>query len=152
MSGTLTPQDIQQEVAQIETLMGDRTIEDLLHLPMMAEREKIAIVQIANSIIPATFISGSPLFAFIVFLSVKLSIQYGNAPASAHNYACYGLISCNRLKDVNPGVRFGQLAVQVVSKLDAKSIKAEVFNLVGMFIFHRKFHIQRKPATSARRV
>ena len=139
---TPTQKDIQQALAEIDNLMGDREIEDLVHLPMMMDREKIAIVQIANSIIPATFISGSPLFSFIVFLSVKLSIQYGNAPASAHNYACYGLISCNRLQDIDTGVKFGQLALQVVSKLDAKSIKAEVFNLVGMFILHRKYHIK----------
>ncbi|MEH1825447.1 MAG: ATP-binding sensor histidine kinase [Nostoc sp.] len=134
---------IQQAIAEIKKLIGKREIKDLAHLPMMTDGEKIAIVQIANSIMPAVYISQPSLYPLVVCLPVKLSIQYGNTSASAYAYACYSGIACNMLQDVNTGVKFGQLALQVVSKLDAKAIKPEVLSAVGLFILHRKSHIQQ---------
>ncbi len=140
---TPTQSDIQQATTEINQLIGDREIEDLVHLPPMTEVETMTIVQIANSIISAAFISGSPLLPLLVALPVKLSIQYGNIPASAFAYACYGIIACNMQQDVNTGVKFGQLALQLVSQLDAKAVKPLVFNVVGLSILHRKSHIKK---------
>ncbi|MEM7554514.1 MAG: AAA family ATPase [Cyanobacteria bacterium P01_A01_bin.84] len=139
---TPTQQDIQQAFIEIEQLMGNREIADLVHLHQMTDRKKIAIVQIIISIMPAAYMSGSPLYPLLVAFSVKLSIQYGNTSASAIAYATYGLLSCNLKQDVDSGVKFGQLALQVVSKLDAKAIKPDVCNIMGLFILHRKSHLK----------
>ncbi|MFB2980286.1 AAA family ATPase [Microseira sp. BLCC-F43] len=140
---TPTEHDIQQAIAEIAQLIGDREIEDFVNLPMMTEVEKIAIVQITNSIIAAAYISGSPLFPLLVTLSVKLSIQYGNTSVSAFGYASYSIIACNLLQDVDTGVKFGHLALRVVSKMDTKAVKPEIFSVVGLFILHRKSHIKK---------
>ncbi len=137
-----TQEDIQQAIAEVETLIGDREIEELIHLPQMTEVEKIAIVQITNSIIPAASMSGSPLFPLVVLLSVKLSIQYGNISVSAFAYACYGIIACKFKQDVDTGVKFGHLALEVVSQMDAKAVKSQVLCVLGYFILHRQFHIK----------
>ena len=140
---TSTPEDIQHGIAEVEEMIGDREIEDLVNLPIMTDAEKIAIIQIANSIIAAAYISGSPLVPLLVSLSLKLSIQYGNTDASAFAYAAYAIIGCNMLKNVDMGVKFGQLALGVVFKLDAKAVKPEILDLVGLFITHRKSHIKK---------
>jgi predicted ATPase len=137
-----TESNIQQAVAEINQLIGNREIEDLVNLPMMTDKEKIAIIQIANSIIPVAYVSGSPLFLLLVVLSVKLSIQYGNISVSALAYAAYGVITCNLLQNVDAGVKFGQLALQVASQLEAKTIKPEALFVAGMFILHRQSHIK----------
>ncbi|NEN91348.1 MAG: AAA family ATPase [Okeania sp. SIO3H1] len=139
---TPTQNDIQDCIAEINRAIGDREIEDLVDLQIMTDVEKIAIIQIANSITPAAYISGSPLFPLLISLSVKLSIQYGNTTASVLAYSTYGIVACNFLQDVDMGVKFGQLAIQVVSKLDAKAVKPEVLAVAGIFILHRKYHIK----------
>ncbi|MDY7006468.1 MAG: AAA family ATPase [Cyanobacteriota bacterium] len=139
---TTTQKNIQHSISEINKLIGDREIEDLVDLPIMTDSEKIAIFQIASSIIPAAYVSGSLLFPLIVSLSVKLSIQYGNTPISALMYAAYGIITCNLLQDVNTGVKFGKLAVGVVSQLDAKAVKPEALQVVAGFILHRKSHVK----------
>ena len=136
-------EDIQQAFSEVRILIGDQNIEYLINLPKMTDNEKFAILQIANSIIPATHISGSPLFPLVVALSVNLSIQYGNTSASAFAYACYGFLIFERLQDIDPGVKFGQLALELVSRLDYKMVKSETLNVVGFFILHRKFHIKQ---------
>ncbi|MGD1909772.1 MAG: AAA family ATPase [Rivularia sp. (in: cyanobacteria)] len=137
-----TPEDIQQAIAEISEAIGEREIEDLANLPIMTDGEKIAIVQIASSIIPAAYMSGSSLFPLLIALSVKLSIQYGNTEASALAYVTYGIIACNMMQDVDAGVKFGQLALEVVSQLDAKAVKPNIVNVLGNFILHRKSHIR----------
>ncbi|MGB3535361.1 MAG: serine/threonine protein kinase, partial [Microcoleaceae cyanobacterium] len=140
---TVTQNDVQYNMTEIEKLIGNQEIEDLLHLPVMTDAEKIAIIQITTSVIPAAHISDSPLHPLVVSLSVKLSIQYGNTAASAFGYIAYGLMACVMQQDVETGVKFGQLALDVVSKLNAKMIKPEVFNVAGLFVSHRKSHIKK---------
>jgi PAS domain S-box-containing protein len=137
-----TPEDIQQAVAEIHNLIGDREIQELVERPRMTDPEKIAIVQIANSIIPAAYIVGSPLLPLLIAQSVKLSIQYGNTLASPFAYACYSMMSCNVVKDVDTGVKFAQLSIQVANKLDAKTVKAEAFSTASLFGLHRRSHLK----------
>ncbi|MEA5467255.1 ATP-binding protein [Spirulina sp. 06S082] len=135
---TPTPNDIQQAIAEIVNLIGDRDIEDLVNLPIATDEEKISIIQIANSITPAAYFVGSPLHPLLIALSVKISIQYGNTPASAFCYVGYGFIACNPLQDVDAGVKFGQLALQIVSQPEAKAVKPAVLAIMGIFILYRK--------------
>ncbi|MEH2261906.1 trifunctional serine/threonine-protein kinase/ATP-binding protein/sensor histidine kinase [Nostoc sp.] len=139
---TPTPSDIQQEIQQIEELIGDREIADLVHLPEMRDAEKLAILKIVNIISPAAYLTGSALFPLLNTLSVKLSIQYGNTSISAFGYANYGNILCNFFQVVDTGTQFGSLALQIISKLDAKASKTEILMLLGLFIVHRNSHIQ----------
>ncbi|GGA16304.1 hypothetical protein CYANOKiyG1_30500 [Okeania sp. KiyG1] len=138
-----TENDIQQAIAEIRQLIGEREIEDLVNLPPMTDEEKFAIVQIANSIIPAAYMIGSSLFPLVVALSVKLCIQYGNPPASGFAYACYSIIVCNLVRDVDTGVKFGLLALKVASKLNDRAVKSEVFVPVTLFSLHRQYHLKQ---------
>jgi len=133
---TPTSTDIQQEIKEIGELIADRKIEDLVHLGVMTDGSKIAIVQITSSIFSAAYLSGSPLFPLLI----KLSIQYGNTSASAYSYANYSIILCNLLQDVDTATQFGYLALQIVLKLDAKATKPEVFVILARYILHRKAH------------
>ena len=138
MTESPTPADIQQSIQEISELIGDRKIADFVHLPVLTDVNKIAIIQIARSLMPAAAISASPLFPLMTALSVKLSLRHGNTMVSAYNYACYSIIICNLLQDVDLAVEFGQLALQVASKLNDKSIKPELLMILATFILHRK--------------
>ena len=137
-----TSTDIQQAIQAIDDLIGDREIQDLVHLPVMTDPEKIGIVQIASSVIPAAIISGSPLCPLLAALAVNQSIQYGNTPDSPYAYSFYGIILCDILHAVETATQFGQLALQVVSTLDTKTTKPEVLDLLAGFIVHRQSAIQ----------
>ncbi|MEH2135261.1 trifunctional serine/threonine-protein kinase/ATP-binding protein/sensor histidine kinase [Nostoc sp.] len=139
---TPTPSHLQQEIQQIEELIGDREIADLVHLPEMTDAEKLATLKIVNIIIPAAYLSGSALYPLLNSLSVKLSIQYGNTSTSALGYATYGSILCNFLQAIDTGSQFGSLGLQIISKLDAKASKTDVLMILGIFVVHRKFHIK----------
>ncbi|NJL00850.1 MAG: AAA family ATPase [Spirulinaceae cyanobacterium SM2_1_0] len=137
-----TAADIQAAIQEVKALVADRPIADLVNLPVMTDREKIAILQITTSIFAAAFISRSPLLPLLGAIPVKLSIEYGNAPTSAAAYVCYGFILCNVLQDVETAIQFGQVAVKVAEKLEVKVIQPEVLAVMGLSILHRQFHTQ----------
>ncbi len=139
---TPTPSDIQQEIQQIKELIGDREIADLVHLPEMTDAEKLGTLKIVNIISPAAYLTGSALYPLLNTLAVKLSIQYGNTSTSAFGYANYANILCNFFQVVDTGSQFASLALQIISKLDAKASKTDVLMMLGLFVVHRKSHIK----------
>ncbi|HEY9852943.1 MAG TPA: AAA family ATPase [Leptolyngbyaceae cyanobacterium] len=137
-----TQLDIKSSIAEVENLIGDREIEDLVHLPQMTDNEKIAIVQVVGSIMSVTYLSGSPLFPLVTILPVKLSIQYGNTSASALAYIHYSLIAYDYLKDVDTGIKFGHLAQNIASKMNAKLFKPQVLFIAQIMISHRQSYLK----------
>ncbi|MFB2934451.1 AAA family ATPase [Aerosakkonemataceae cyanobacterium BLCC-F154] len=136
-----TPEDIQQSIQEINELIGDRQIADFVYLPVMTDANKIAIIQIASSIMAAAYACGSLLYPLLATLLVKLSLRHGNISISATNYACYSLVLCN-MQNIDLATEFGNLALNVAAKFDDKASKMEVFFLLGGYILHRKSHLQ----------
>jgi predicted ATPase/signal transduction histidine kinase/GAF domain-containing protein len=139
---TMTEDDFLSITAEVNRLIGDRDIEDLVDLPKMTDRRIIAIVEIITRLFSSAYISGSSLYIGLVTIAVKLSIEYGNTPGSIAAYSCYSIIAANFLKDVNAGVKFIQLAIQLTSMPEAKVIKPEAFHVAVLFTSHRKFHVR----------
>jgi len=139
---TPTEKDIQSAIAEIQQLIGDREVEDLIHLPMMVDREKIAILGIASSILAVAYALHPILFPVLNCLIVKLSIKHGNTQASCLAYVGYSAVACSLWHDVGTGIRFTKLALQLLSKLDAKTAKPQVLNFAGGLILHRTSHLK----------
>ncbi|MGD1807788.1 trifunctional serine/threonine-protein kinase/ATP-binding protein/sensor histidine kinase [Dapis sp. BLCC M126] len=138
----VTPVELQQEIEEIQTLIGDRSIEDLLHLPVMVNPEKLAILKIAARMIPACYMAGSPLFPLLGSLQTKLSIQYGNGIFSSTGYADYGMFMLHFKKDIPTSNQFGQLAYHLASGAKDKNIPAVTFVPVGLFLHHHQNHLR----------
>ncbi|MBD2494251.1 ATP-binding sensor histidine kinase [Nostoc sp. FACHB-280] len=136
-----TPADIQQSIQEISELIGDRQIADFIDLPVMTDVNKIAITQIASSIMAAAYTCGSLLYPLLATLLVKLSLRYGNISLSASKYTCYSLVLCN-LQNIDLADQFGKLALNLTAKFDDKATKLEVFFLLGGYILHRKSHLK----------
>ncbi|MEG4119800.1 AAA family ATPase [Microcoleus sp. N9_B4] len=137
-----TPVDLQQSIQEIKELIGDKEIADLVDLPVMTDREVLAIIQIASSLIPPAYNCGSILCPLLMALSAKLSIQHGNTVTSAFSYANYAFLLCNFFQDVDTGTKFGELSLQMMSRFDAKAIQPEVLLVLAGFVLHRKSHIK----------
>ncbi|WP_442942785.1 protein kinase domain-containing protein [Nostoc sp.] len=139
---TPTQSDIQLELDAIASLIGEKPIEDLLHLPEMTEPDKLAAMRILSSITIAAYVAAPDLMPLLVSKQVKLSIQSGNALVSPFAYAFYGLILCGTSGNIEIGYEFGQLALNLLSHLNVHSLKARTLLIVNNFIIHWKEHIR----------
>ena len=115
----------------------EKPIESLCHLPVMADNNQKAAMQILSFLIAPTSEAVPEFFPLIVCKQIQLSINYGNVPESAVSYACYGFIQVG-MDNIETGYKFGQLALSILEKFNAKEHKAKVCDAVESFIAHWK--------------
>ncbi|MEH2261829.1 ATP-binding protein [Nostoc sp.] len=136
------PSDIEQALGETAAILSGTRIEDLINLPQMTDRYKLAAMRLMSSIFAAAYIAAPELVPLTVCKQVNLSVQYGNASVSPSAYANYGLLLCGIVGDIDSGYQFGQLALTLVSKLNAQEIKAKTLLIVNLFIRPWKDHLR----------
>ncbi|BAZ67067.1 multi-sensor signal transduction multi-kinase [Fischerella sp. NIES-4106] len=135
-----TQSDVQLAIAEISSNLASRHIEDLINLPQMTQAQSLAIVRILSSAIPVAYQVVPNLFPLILVKQINLSLQHGNAPLSAYAYVTYGLMLCGVVEDIESGYQFGKLALSLVSKSNAKEVKAKIFGTFYGTISHWQEH------------
>ncbi|BAZ50223.1 multi-sensor signal transduction multi-kinase [Nostoc sp. NIES-4103] len=137
-----TPSDIEQGLAETASILSGKPIGDLLNLPLMSDPSQLAMMRLLSNICPPSYMAAPQLLPLLVCKQINLSVQYGNAPFSLFAYTIYGFILCSIIGDINSGYQFGQLAVNLVSKLNAKEIKAKIEVNVNSTIRHWQEHLR----------
>jgi predicted ATPase len=132
--------DIEQILAQTAANLADKSIEDLINLPLMTEVEKLAAIRMLTSLGSSTYQAAPTLFPLVVCQQVNLSIKYGNAPFSAYGYVCYSVILNGIIQDVESAYKFGKLALSLVENFNTLELKASVFFVAGSCTIHGKVH------------
>ncbi|MCC5645599.1 AAA family ATPase [Nostoc sp. CHAB 5824] len=143
--------DIGEALEKTATILIGTRIEDLIDLPQMSDCYKLAAMRLLSSIFAPAYIAAPALLPLTVCKQVQLSVQYGNASVSPFAYANYGFLLCGVMGDIDSGYQFGQLALNLVSKLNAQEIKAKTAFIVNLFIRHCKEHLRQtlEPLVSA---
>ncbi|MEG4626570.1 AAA family ATPase [Microcoleus sp. w1-18aA5] len=111
-------------------------VDDLANLPTMTAPDKVAAMRILNLIITPAFIVNPAMFPRILYTKIALSIKYGNSPESAFAYVWYGVLLCGGLGDIDSGYRFGNLAIYLLEKFNAITLKSKIvciFNCLARF-------------------
>jgi predicted ATPase/class 3 adenylate cyclase/GAF domain-containing protein/tRNA A-37 threonylcarbamoyl transferase component Bud32 len=135
--------DILLKLVRTKLRLAGKRIEDLIELPEMTDPYKLAAMRILSDVASAAYFATPELFPLIVFEQVNLSLKHGNTSASSYAYATYGLIlSGEAVGDVESGYQFGQLALRLLDKFNAKELKARTFFVVNYFIRHWKEHLK----------
>ncbi|MEG4206869.1 serine/threonine-protein kinase PknK [Microcoleus sp. Pol7_A1] len=137
-----TPSDIGQALSDTAAMVKDWRIEDLIDLPQMTDPYKLAAMRLLSSIFAPAFMATPELVPLAVCKQIDLSVQYGNASVSPFAYANYGLLLCGIVGDIDSGYQFGQLALSLLSNLNAQEIKAKTVIIVNTLIRHWKEHLR----------
>ncbi len=117
-------------------IIGLRSIASLLDLPLMTDPYHKAAMRILSKIAPATYYAAPLLMPLTILQLVSLSLKWGNAPESAFAYSCYGMVLCGILGDIKTGSQFGQLALNLLSRLNAREVQARTEYVVQSIIRH----------------
>ncbi|MEG4496460.1 ATP-binding sensor histidine kinase [Microcoleus sp. F10-C6] len=145
------PSDIGQAFEETAAILSGTRIEDLVDLPQMTDPYKLAAIRLLSSTFAPAYIAAPALLPLTLCKQVDLSVQYGNASVSPFAYANYGLLLCGVVGDIDSGYQFGQLALNLVSKLNAKEITAKTVVIVNVFTRPWKEHMRKilEPLVSA---
>ncbi|OCR00755.1 hypothetical protein BCD67_15455 [Oscillatoriales cyanobacterium USR001] len=131
--------DIQKVTSETQSLCEEKSVEELMNLPLMKDAEKQAALEILGLVIPPATIATPLLFPFIVCQQVMLSLEYGNSRFSAYAYVNYGFMLCG-LPNIELGYKFGKLALVLLERFQAKELEAKVLGSFHAFIGIWKYH------------
>jgi PAS domain S-box-containing protein len=135
--------DILIELVRTKFSLPGKRVENLINLPEMTDPYKLAVMRILSDVFSAAYLAAPKLFPLLVLKQVNLSIKYGNTTVSTYAYATYGLIiSGEAVGDIETGYQFGQLALRLVDKFNAKELKTRTLFIVNYFIKHWKEHLR----------
>ncbi|MBD2067709.1 AAA family ATPase [Leptolyngbya sp. FACHB-671] len=146
-----TPSDIGQALSETAAILNGKQIEDLVDLPQMSDPYQLAAIRLLASIFAPAYIAAPTLLPLTLCKQVDLSVQYGNASVSPMAYANYGLLLCGVVGDIDSGYQFGQLALNLLSTLNAQEIITKTTVIVNIFIRPWKEHLRQtlEPLLSA---
>ncbi|MEG4943151.1 ATP-binding sensor histidine kinase [Microcoleus sp. F4-D5] len=136
------PSDIGQAFTETSAILNGMGIEELIDLPQMNDPNKLAAMKLMSSIFAPVYIAAPALLPLTICKQVHLSVEYGNASVSPFAYANYGFLLCGIVGDIDSGYQLGQLALSLLSRLNAQEIKAKTPFIVNIFIRHCKEHLR----------
>jgi predicted ATPase/class 3 adenylate cyclase len=139
---TPTQSDVMRELQRTLQSLRGHEIEDLVNLLEMKDAARLAAMRILTIVINAAYVATPELMSLITFTMVNISVEYGYTSVSAHAYASYGLILCGNIGDIESGYRYGQLALRLLERFDARDLKPRTLMVVNNFIRHWKEHVR----------
>jgi predicted ATPase/signal transduction histidine kinase/tRNA A-37 threonylcarbamoyl transferase component Bud32 len=123
---------------ETKVALAGKQISDLADLGQMSDPYKLAALRILSRIVSPAFIGAPTLLPLIAFKQVILSVKHGNCAESIYAYAIYGLILCGVIGDIESGYEFGQLALRLLERFNAREFRTKALFIANGFIGHWK--------------
>ncbi|WP_437791696.1 AAA family ATPase [Sorangium sp. So ce693] len=127
----LTDARIERETESVWQALGDRAIEDLIHLPPMAHPEIKIAMSILKSVSVAAYFEDQNLHHLVLERMVTLSLHHGNAESSAHAYTAFARVLGPRFGRYKEAYLFGKLGYDLAERSDHLAAKPTVIFLFG---------------------
>ena len=122
-----------REYECIWSLLGNRTIEDLIDLPLMDDPASLATVDVLIKVLPPAKQTDENLASLTICKAVSLSIEHGNCDASCVAYEWLARIAGPHFGDYKAGFRFGHVGFELVERRGLKRYRGEHPSLLRDF-------------------
>ncbi len=137
-----SPADIAAAVEDVRSVYEKKGIAKLIDLPPMTDPLHLAAMRILIGISASAFLASPALYPLLIAKQVRLSMERGNTPAATFSYASYGVVLCGGMGDVETGYEFGQLALELQRRTNAREWECKTIGIVNTFISHWKTHVR----------
>ena len=115
------------EYERIWTLLGTRTIEELVDLPLATDTAFLDTLDVFSEIVTPTLFYDEHLMSLVVCRMVSLSLEYGNCDGSCFGYAWFSMLAGPQFNNYKDGYRFGQLGFDLVEKRGLTRYQARTY-------------------------
>ncbi len=124
------PQDeeLRREYERIWSLLGGRTIEELIDLPLMDDPASLVTVEVLIKLFPPALFTDANLASLTICKAMNLSLERGNCDASCFAYVMFPRFAGPRFGDYQAGFRFGQLGYELVERRGLKRFEAGTYH------------------------
>jgi len=135
--------DVVREYEGIRTLIGYRQIEELIDLPLVTDPDVIDTLDVYTEVIYPALLCDEHFSSLVVCRLVILSLEHGNCDNSCYAYAWLAVFAGPHFDDHLDGLRFGQLACDLVQKRGLTRYEARTYLAVGALVIPWTKHARR---------
>lgn len=136
-----TRDEVLLEYDRIWTLLGNRSIEQLIDLPQMTDPNILDMLDVFTEIVtPALYYDGD-LLSLVACRMVNLSLEHGNCDGSCFGYVWLGIVAGPYFNNYKDGFRFGRLGYDLVEKFGFTRYQARTYMSFGNFVIPWAKHV-----------
>ena len=108
--------EVDRAFAEAMELLAERPIESLIDLPVSSDPDVAAAMNVLGEIFSSSYFTDLSLVVVHLCRMVRLTLQHGLTPASAHGFAWFGVMIGQQFGRYLEGHRFATLARSIVDK------------------------------------
>ncbi len=138
-----TAADVQLSYRELQLQLQGKSALSLIDLPTLTDPRVLAAIMLMSSAMTSAYNAAPIIAQLLAMQQVKLLVAYGNAPVAASSYAWYGLVLAGLVGDIDGGYQFGQLALSLLEKFDAKEFETKTIFAFNVFIRYHKEHLHQ---------
>ncbi|MGE0886804.1 MAG: sigma 54-interacting transcriptional regulator [Blastocatellales bacterium] len=118
---------LEEEIAAIESLIGNRQISSLVELPVMTDPEIRMVMSLLTIIWSSAYISGQQALTRLISATmVRLSLVHGNSEESAYGYVTHAITVGPERADYESAYEFGMLALRINERFNDSRLRAKI--------------------------
>jgi len=134
-------EDVQREYERIWVLLGGRSVEELIDLPIVTDPEVLDTLDVFTEIVTPSILFDEHLSTLVVCRLVTLTLEHGNSDAGAFAYVWLAMFAGPRLGNYKDGFRFGRLGFDLVEKRGLIRYQARTWMSVGAMVMPWMQHV-----------
>ncbi|MBV8439322.1 MAG: serine/threonine-protein kinase PknK, partial [Hyphomicrobiales bacterium] len=127
-----TEDEARRELEQVRSKLQNRTIEELVSMPLMTDPESLATLNVLIRCASAASLADTNLYVLLICRAVDLSLERGVSDASCYAFAFLGVIACVRFGDFGGGFQLGQLGYELVERRGLKDFQQRAYMNFGI--------------------
>ena len=145
-----TAAETKGEYQRLWDLLGDRTISDLIDLPLMKDPVGQAKMDVLATLLPPALFTDENLLGLIVAHMANVSLEQGNTDGSCLAYVWLGLVLGPHFDRCKAGFEFGRLGVDLMERRGLNRFRARVYLDYSHVVNPWMKHAREGPALARR--
>jgi PAS domain S-box-containing protein len=137
-----TNDDVRREYERMWSLIGDRSVEELIDLPLMTDAESLATVDVLTKVGPPSLFTDSNLHSMVLCRAVNLSLEHGNSDGSCVHYVGLSETAGPHFGDYEAGFRFGRLGYELVEQRGLRRFQPATYMVFGGIVLPWTKHVR----------
>jgi PAS domain S-box-containing protein len=124
-------EEVRQEYERLWQQIGRRSIEELVDLPLMTDREWRATMDVLTAVVSPALFTDENLLCLVICRMANLSLEHGNSDGSCFAYVWLGMLLGPYFGDYRAAFRFGKLGLDLVEQRGLRRFEARVYLVFG---------------------
>ncbi|ESY94367.1 AAA family ATPase [Mesorhizobium sp. LNHC209A00] len=137
-----TDDEVRAEYERIWNTLGDRTIEELIDLPLMNDPASLAVAEVLGKLPSTAAFTAPNLAALAICKAINFTLERGLCHASCLSFVFFGRIAGPRFNDYHAGWRFAQLGYDLVEQRGFSRFGASTIVCFAVFVVAWMRHIR----------